>query len=128
MAYDQQLADRVLDILEDEAPVREQKMFGGLALMLHGHMCCGVIGDQLVLRLSTDQAAQVLGEPHTRPMDLTRRPMPGFVYVGPEGVSGEAAMRRYVAMAVEYVQTLPLRQPRPAHRRAPTARPRSFRD
>jgi TfoX/Sxy family transcriptional regulator of competence genes len=57
VAYDETLADRVRDVLAGEPGLSERKMFGGLAFMLDGHMCCGVVGDRLMLRLGADAAA-----------------------------------------------------------------------
>ena len=51
MAYDENLADRVRTILISEPSLSERKMFGGLAFMIDGHMCCGIVGDDLMLRL-----------------------------------------------------------------------------
>jgi hypothetical protein len=75
--------------------------------MLHGHMCCGVTGEELMLRLGPEGADAALDEPHTRPMDFTGRPLTGFVYVTPEGVRGDADLRRWVERAVGFVERLP---------------------
>jgi len=87
--------------------VEERKMFGGLAFMVNGHMCCVVIRDELVLRLGSDRAEQALREPHVRPMDFTGRPLKGYVFVGPPGLRTEARLRRWVRLARDQVATLP---------------------
>ncbi len=74
MPYNEVLAARVRDILWGEPGLTERKMFGGVAFMLHGHMCCGVINNDLVLRLGADGAGEALSQPFTRPMDFTGRP------------------------------------------------------
>ena len=74
MAFDESLADRIRDVLVARAGVSERKMFGGIAFMIAGNMACGVIGDDLMVRLGPD-AEKALEEPHTRPMDFTGRPM-----------------------------------------------------
>lgn len=107
MAYDEELATRVREILEEQADVDERKMFGGLAFMVHGHMCCGVIGDDLVLRLGADAAEKALSGRHVRPMDFTGRPMKGYVYVAKQGVRSEAQLRKNLAAALAFVATLP---------------------
>lgn len=107
MAYDESLADKVREILLEGGELSERKMFGGLAFMVSGNMCCGISGDDLMLRLGEDRAAQVLGEPHVRPMDFTGRPMKGYVYVAPAGLRGEAELRRWIGLAREFVGTLP---------------------
>jgi len=106
MAYDESIADRVRDVLAPEPGLTERKMFGGLAFMLDGHMCCGIAGDDLMLRLGVDGADAALARPHVRPMDFTGRPMAGMVYVAREGLRGKA-LRGWVGRASAYVRTLP---------------------
>ena len=81
MAYDEALAQRILDVLGDRAHVSERRMFGGWALMLDGHMACGVIGDELLARVGAEAYEDALDLPHVRQMDFTGRPMTGFVIV-----------------------------------------------
>ena len=54
MAYDEGLAERLRDALADTAGVAEKKMFGGLAFMVRGNMCCGVVGEELMVRVGPD--------------------------------------------------------------------------
>jgi TfoX/Sxy family transcriptional regulator of competence genes len=109
MAYDAMLADRIRVVLADEDAVGERKMFGGLAFMVHGHMVCGIVGDDLMLRLGEEGAEKALDRPHVRPMDFTGRPMSTMVYVEPAGVGG-AALGRWVEQAVAYARMLPPKQ------------------
>ena len=111
MAFDEQLAERVRAVLADRADLDERKMFGGLAFMLGGHMACGIVGDDLMLRLGPDGAQAALATPHVRPMDFTGRPMRAMVYVGAEGVRTAAQLRRWVAAAVTFVDDLPPKEP-----------------
>lgn len=60
-------------------------MFGGPSFMLGGNMCCGIIGDDLVVRAGPDSHEKSLAKPHARPMDFTGHSLKGMVYVGPEG-------------------------------------------
>jgi hypothetical protein len=106
MAYDEELAARVRDVLGPRADLREQKMFGGLAFMVAEHMAVGIVREDLMLRLG-DGVDDVLREPHTRPMDFTGRPMKGFVFVEPAGVASDADLSRYVARAVAFAESLP---------------------
>ena len=106
MAYDEKLAARIRAILADHADVREQKMFGGLTFMVGGHMCCGVNGDELIVRLDPDQENDALARPHARPMDFTGRPMRGFVTVQPEGLKG-TQLNQWVQEAVARAESLP---------------------
>ena len=91
MAYDERLATRVRDLLTGDPALSERKMFGGLAFMLDGNMCCGIVGDRLMLRLGAELAEQALKRTHVQPMDFTGRPMTGMVFVAPEGLRGKSA-------------------------------------
>lgn len=106
MAYDENLAERVRAILAPEPGLTERKMFGGLAFMLDGHMCCGIVGSDLMLRLGPDGTDAALTLPHVRRMDFTGRAMTSMVYIAPEGLRG-AALRGWVEKATAFVRTLP---------------------
>lgn len=82
MAYDERLAARVRALLADRTDVSEQKMFGGLTFMLAGHMCCGVNGDELIVRLDPDREKEALARPHARKMDLRCHSGRGLFVVG----------------------------------------------
>ena len=101
MAYDETLAERVRQVMESHLSVAEKKMFGGLTFMLQGHMYCGVLKEDLVLRLGPDGAAEALAEPHARPMPFTGKPMKGMVYVSTKGW-----VQRAVAVAFALSQPL----------------------
>jgi len=111
VAYDERLAERVRNIFVGDPGLSERKMFGGLAFMLHGNMCCGIVGDRLMLRLGADLAERALRRPHVQPMDFTGRPMTGMVYVAPEGLTGRA-IRRWVEQAADFARALPPKAPR----------------
>ncbi len=106
MAYDENLADRVRAFLEAEAGFGERKMFGGIAFMLDGHMCCGVVDSDLMLRLGPDGADAALEHPHVRPMDFTGRPMSSMVFVAREGLQG-VSLRAWVEQAATFARSLP---------------------
>lgn len=107
MAYDEELAARVREILEETVAPEQRKMFGGIVFMVSEHMCCGVIKEDLVLRLGPEIANKALQDPNVRPMDFTGRPMKGFVFVSNEGTGTEARLRRHLRSALEFVETLP---------------------
>lgn len=112
MAFDEGLAERLREVLAATPDVHERLMFGGIAFMVGGHMACGVMGDELMLRLGREGAAAALGRPHVRPMDFTGRPMTTMAIVGPEGVSGDDALREWVEAALGHVAALPRKRPR----------------
>ena len=107
MAYDENLAGRVRKLLAPRKGLTEKKMFGGLAFLLSGRMCCGVLKDDLVVRVGPDRYAAALSRPHARPMDLTGRPIAGFLYVGPRGVKTGASLSKWLREAAEFTSTLP---------------------
>lgn len=88
MAYDEHLAQRVRDVLGRRAGLEERKMFGGLAFLLEGRMFCGIVNDELMVRVGPEQHSVALALPHARAMDFTGRPMKGMVYVAREGLGG----------------------------------------
>ena len=107
MAYDEELAQRVRRLLAPVDNIHERKMFGGLAFMLNGNMCCGVEKDNLVVRTGPDAYDDALARPHARIFDFTGRPMRDFVYVESEGLAGEPALSDWVNTAVSFAGSLP---------------------
>src|SRR4051812_35326045 len=107
MAYDERLADRIRAILGDRGDVSERKMFGGLAFLLGGHMCCGIVGTDLMVRVGEDAFEKAVSAPHARPMDFTGRPSTGMVYVAPAGVKTAASLRKWVAKGIDFASRLP---------------------
>ena len=107
MAFDEELAVRIRKRLGKRAELTEKKMFGGLAFLLRGNMCCGVSGQDLIVRLDPAQTEKALGEPHTRVFDLTGRTMKGWILVGQKGTATDAALGKWVGIALEYAGSLP---------------------
>jgi TfoX/Sxy family transcriptional regulator of competence genes len=122
MAYDERLAERIRGALSGWKAVSERRMFGGIAFLLHGNMCCGVIRDLLVLRLGSPGAECALRRPHTREMDFTGRPMKGMVYVEPEGTLSSTELQEWLEQAVQFAQALPRKTMPAKTRRAASAR------
>jgi TfoX/Sxy family transcriptional regulator of competence genes len=106
MAFDDQLATRVRAVLAGVADVGERRMFGGLAFLVGGHMACGVVGGDLMLRLGEAGADAALDHPHVRPMDFTGRPMRTMVYVAADGIVDDRTLTEWVERAVEFAHTL----------------------
>jgi TfoX/Sxy family transcriptional regulator of competence genes len=65
-------------------------MFGGVSLMMRSNFTCGVVNDDLCVRLGKDGYDEALELPDARPMDFTGKPMAGGVFVGPGGLADEA--------------------------------------
>ena len=66
MAFNAEIADRVLKVLEGREGLTERKMFGGIAFMLNGNMCCGETNDDLMVRVGADGLEDALDQPHAR--------------------------------------------------------------
>lgn len=107
MPYDEALARRVRDTLAERRDVVEKKMFGGLAFMVRGHMCCGVVGDELMVRVGPAGYADALAQPHARPMDFTGKPLKGMVYVAARGSRTQKAVAGWVERGLSFVLELP---------------------
>jgi TfoX/Sxy family transcriptional regulator of competence genes len=107
MAYDELLAQRVRQALQNQDGIMERKMFGGLAFMLHGNMSVGVEQDRLMVRVGPQLYQEALQKPHARPMDFTGRPMNGFVYVPPEGLATDISLKEWIQLGVDFALGLP---------------------
>jgi TfoX/Sxy family transcriptional regulator of competence genes len=118
MAFCELLADRVRKLLSRRKGFSEKKMFGGMCFLLDGNMCCGVVEDKLVLRLSVEAAARALESAHTTPMDFTGRPMKNFVYVLPPGYAPDEALGEWVRLAAGHAASLPPKEKPPKHQGA----------
>ena len=112
MTYDYRLAERIRGLLLSEAGVTEVKMFGGLTFMVNGNMACGITKDDLMLRVGEERFQEALSKPHARPMDFTKRPMIGMVYVSPQGCAAKEDLRRWVDLAVDFARALPPKRPK----------------
>ena len=107
MAYDEQLAERLGRMLADRHGMVSRKMFGGLAFMLNGNMSLGIHQDRLMVRVGPDKYEEALARPYCLPMDITGRPMKGFVLVEPGGIATEPALREWVQLGVDFAAALP---------------------
>src|SRR5215472_12181000 len=120
MAYDEDLAGRVREVMPADGEVTERRMFGGLAFLFGGHMFVGVVGSELMVRIGSEAAQRALERDHVREMDFTGRSMKNMVFVQPAGLQGPA-LEQWVTAAADYARTLAPKQP-PAGRRSPAAR------
>ena len=107
MAYDEGLAERIQFHLKDHPGLSTRNMFGGLCYMVNGHMCCGITGEDLMLRLGKEGGEKALEKPHTRPMDFTGKPMKSMIYVDAQGVEEDHDLARWIQTALDFVETLP---------------------
>ncbi len=106
MPYDPELAQRLRTALQPRAGMLEKKMFGGYCWMLNGNMLCGVEVGRFMFRVGAAQEADVLARPGVRPMDITGRPMKGFVWVDAREAEGPR-LDAWIELAARFVGALP---------------------
>jgi TfoX/Sxy family transcriptional regulator of competence genes len=108
MAYDEDLANRIRELLAGEDAITEKKMFGGLAFLLNGNMAVAASGQGgLLVRIDPAASEDVLEKPHTSPMVMRGRAMDGWLRVAAEGVATKRELAPWVKRGVEYAKTLP---------------------
>jgi TfoX/Sxy family transcriptional regulator of competence genes len=107
MAYDEGLAQRVREIMEEMPGLDEKKMFGGVGFLLHGNMACGVYKEALIVRVGAEQDQGALSKPHTRPFDITGRAMKGWVMVEAAGYESDDKLREWVQLGTDFSMSLP---------------------
>jgi hypothetical protein len=108
VTYNQQLAARLRDILTGEPGLSEQKMFGGLAFLVHGHLAVAASREGgLLLRADPERTEELLGEPHTSPFVMRNREMRGWLRVEPDGVAVDEDLERWAEIGAGYARTLP---------------------
>lgn len=106
MAFDDALAERVRDRLADVPGVTDKRMFGGLAFLSDGHLTVCVMGDDLLVRVGKEAAAQALTEPGAGRFDMTGRPMAGWVVVD-GAVLDDDVLQDWIDRARGFVASLP---------------------
>jgi len=106
MAYDLGLAQRIRELLEEEKGSAEKKMFGGVCFLFYGNMACGILNDDLIVRVGPDGYTEALEKPHTRQFDITGRVMKGWVMVSPDGYESDRALDGWVRKGLDFSLSL----------------------
>ena len=104
MSYNEKLVERVRKLLPKA--IEEKKMFGGLSFLFHGKMFCGVLKDDLVVRINKNDYEKFVSKPHVRPMDFTGKPMKGFLYVSSGGYKEDKELTEWIEVGFRYVLSL----------------------
>jgi TfoX/Sxy family transcriptional regulator of competence genes len=108
MAYDEELADRLRELLASQEGVSEKAMFGGLAFLVNGNMCVSASRTGgLLVRIDPAQTDNALARPHTALMEMGGRTMEGWLIVAPTGIRTKRELTSWVNRALGYVRTLP---------------------
>ena len=108
MAYDEDLANRVRELVAPNERFSEQKMFGGLAFLIAGNMAVAVSGQGgLMVRVDRGDTEALVAKPHARPFEMRGREMKGWIRVDPEGVRTKRQLEPWVRRGVSYARSLP---------------------
>ena len=108
MAYDEELADRIRDLLDGETGVTEKKMFGSLAFLVDGNMAMAASYQGGVLvRVDPAQADQLIDKTHATLALMRNRPMPGWLRVAPEHLGTRRQLAKWVSLGATYARSLP---------------------
>lgn len=108
MAYDEEIADRIREVLQDETGIDERRMFGGLAFLVGGHMSVAASGQGgIMVRVDPADGTDLLRETGAAPMVMRGREMTGWLRVDASGIDSDADLARWVRRGVAYARSLP---------------------
>jgi TfoX/Sxy family transcriptional regulator of competence genes len=108
MAYEEDLAHRVRELIGEEPGLSEMRMFGGLAFLLDGNMAVAVSSKGgLMLRHDPGERDELLTHVHTRPMIMRGHPAKGWLRVDPDGVKTKRQLQSWVRRGITFARTLP---------------------
>jgi TfoX/Sxy family transcriptional regulator of competence genes len=108
VAYDEDLANRIRELMADERGVTEKKMFGGLAFLIGGNMSVAASGQGgLLVRVDPREGGALLAKPHVKPMEMRGREMSGWLRVDAEGLRTKRQLEPWVRRGVSHARSLP---------------------
>jgi TfoX N-terminal domain len=108
MAYDEELADRIRELIGTEPDLAEKKMFGGLAFLIGGNMAIGASGEGgILVRVNPEETDSLVETTIARPMEMRGREMKGWLRVDSEDVPTRDALAEWVARGTAYARSLP---------------------
>src|SRR5215212_4414088 len=109
MAYDEDLANRIRELIASEDGYTEQKMFGGIGFMIDGHMALGVSGEGgVMIHCSKEETEALLAKPGARPFEMRGRELKGWLRVDAESVSTKRALEPWVMQSVAFARAMPM--------------------
>ena len=108
MAYDEELAERIRQLVDGEPGLTEKKMFGGLSFLIGGNMAVAASGQGgLLVRVDPEESDELVAETNARPMEMRGREMRGWLRVDSEDVSAKPDLSRWVELGTTYARSLP---------------------
>ena len=112
VAYDEELAARIRELVAGESGLTEKKMFGGLAFLIRGHMAISASGQGGVLvHVDPGRSAGLVATTRATAAVMQGREMPGWLRVGPEDLASNDDLSRWVDIGIEHARSLPPKQP-----------------
>ena len=113
MAYDEELSDRIRELIGGEAGLREQKMFGGLCFLIDDHITVAASGQGgMFVRLDPADGDRFVDQGKAEPMIMRGKPMSGYIRIGSDQVTTKRQLAAWVKRSVDYARTLPPKPPR----------------
>src|SRR4051794_10308357 len=114
MAYDEELARRIRELLAPEPAVTETTMFGGLAFLVGGNMAVGASGrGGLMVRVNPAETDTLVETTDARPMEMRGRPMQGWLRIGAQHVEADDRLAEWVERGAAAARALPAKEPKP---------------
>jgi TfoX/Sxy family transcriptional regulator of competence genes len=108
VAYDEELVERIRELLASERGVDEKRMFGGLAFLINGHMAVAASREGgLLVRVPAHDTDKLLDRAHVRPMVMADREARGWLRVDPDGVKTKRQLESWVTRGLNHVRSLP---------------------
>jgi len=108
MPYDEDLADRIRELVAGGPGVDERRMFGGLAFLVHGHLAVAASGrGGLMVRVDPEDADALLAKPHVGPFEMRGRAVQGWLRVDLEGLRTKRQLEPWVNRGLAYARSLP---------------------
>jgi TfoX/Sxy family transcriptional regulator of competence genes len=111
MAYDEELADRIRELIGGESELTEKKMFGGLAFLIGGNMAVAASGQGgALVRVDPAQSDALVASTNARLMEMRGRSMQGWLRVAPEDLRTKRQLARWVELGTTYARSLPAKR------------------
>ncbi len=108
MAYDEELAERIRVLGEDEPPMGEKKMFGGLGFMLDGNMAVAASSTGgLMVRINPDDADRLTAQPGVQPFEMKGRTMNGWLHIDPAQLEDDEQLSKWLTIGIDFASSLP---------------------
>jgi TfoX/Sxy family transcriptional regulator of competence genes len=107
MSYDERLFNQIASLLKSIKGIESKKMFGGICFMHRGNMLCGIDGPRLMVRVGPAHYEDALKKKFARVMDITGKPMKGFIFVDENGYKTKKALNEWLKLGLSFTMNLP---------------------